>query len=45
MDGTLLGHMSLLPWQTILEVRKQVLVPKFEPELSAKWILVLSFQQ
>ena len=22
MDGTLLGHVSLLPWQTILEVRK-----------------------
>ena len=30
MDGTLLGHVSLLPWQTILEVRK----PEFSTALA-----------
>ena len=59
MDGTLLGHVSLLPRQTILEVRKPELGtalarccaknkcwrPEFGPELAAKCIPELSFQQ
>ena len=59
MDGTLLGHVSLLPRQTIREVRKPELGtasarccvenkfwrPEFEPELAAKCIPELSFQQ
>ena len=59
MDGTLLGHVSLLPRQTILEVRipefgtalarccaeSKCWQPEFGPELAAKCILELSFQQ
>ena len=59
MDGTLLGHVSLLPRQTILEVRKpefgtalarccaknKCWRPEFGPELAAKWLPELSFQQ
>ena len=59
MDGTLLGHVSLLPRQTILDVRKpefgtalarcfaenKFRLPEFEPELAAKCIPELSFQQ
>ena len=59
MDGTLLGHVSLLPWQIILEVRKpefgtvsahystenKCWQPEFGPELVAKFITELSFQQ
>ena len=59
MDGTLLGYVSLLPRQTILEVRKSEFGtalarcyaenkcrrPEFGPELSAKCIPELSFQQ
>ena len=59
MDVTLLGHVSLLPRQTILEVRKpdfgtalarccaenKCWRPEFGPELAAKCIPELSFQQ
>ena len=59
MDGTLLGHVSPLPRQTILEVRKpdfgtalarccaenKCWRPEFGPELVAKCISELSFQQ
>ena len=59
MDSTLLGHVSLLPRQTIPEVRKPELgtalahccaenkywQPEFGPELAAKCILELLFQQ
>ena len=59
MDGTLLAHVSLLPRQTILEVRKpefgtalahccaenKFWRPDFGPELTAKCIPELSFQQ
>ena len=59
MDATLLGHVSLLPRQTIPEVRKPELGtalahccaenkywrPEFGPELAAKCISELSFQQ
>ena len=59
MDGTLLGHVSLLPRKTIPEVRKPDLGtalahcsaenkywrPEFGPELAAKCIPELSFQQ
>ena len=59
MDGTLLGHVSLLPRQTIPEVRKpefgttlahccaenKYWRPEFGPELAAKCIPELSFQQ
>ena len=59
MDGTLLGHVSLLLRQTIPEVRKTELGtalahcyaenkywrPEFGPELAAKCIPELSFQQ
>ena len=59
MDGTLLGHVSLLPGQTILDVRKPEFDtasarcctktkswrPEFGPQLTAKCIPELSFQQ
>ena len=59
MDGTLLGHVSLLPQKTILEVRKSEFGtalarccaenkcwrPEYGPELAAKCIPELSFQQ
>ena len=59
MDGTLLGHVSLLPRQTIPEVREpefgtalacccaenKCWRPEFGPELAAKCIPELSFQQ
>ena len=55
MDGTLLGHVSLLLRQTILEVRKPAFGTAlarccaenkcWRPELSAKCIPELSFQQ
>ena len=34
MAGTLLGHVSLLPRQTILEVRK----PEFDTALARCWV-------
>ena len=59
MNGTLLGHVSLLSRQTILEVRKpefgralarccaenKIWRSELGPELTAKCILKLSFQQ
>ena len=45
MDGTLLGHMSLLPWQTIYCAENKCWRTEFGPELAAKCILELSFQQ
>ena len=59
MGGTLLGHVSLLPRQTIPELRKpefgtelarccaenKYWRPEFGPELAAKYIPELSFQQ
>ena len=45
MDGTLLGHVSLLPRQTIPEVNDKYWRPELGPELAAKCIPELSFQQ